>query len=215
MPDNPIVELFSDELFIKKIQVLLPQLFEIAQIESSRAGKTGMEVGNLREKILVSMLIHKFGKDNVDTEKPTTEPEVDVKISGHPLSIKTITKKYLGGIKISWTVDEAKSKEFLNTYIPTCDMLIARIEWNNMGGIYYIPQKVQKEYIEANGIETYLKLPKPGTNPRGIEITRTSLESLSTNENSKSLEIEWTKRDLNYDPYKRWVDYWNEDINET
>lgn len=51
------LELFEDEKFVEKIKIILPQLFQIAEIESSRAGKIGMEVGNLRERILVSMMI--------------------------------------------------------------------------------------------------------------------------------------------------------------
>jgi len=45
-----------------------------------------MEVGSVREKIIVALLIYKFGKENVETEIPITEPEVDVKLFGTPLS---------------------------------------------------------------------------------------------------------------------------------
>ena len=51
------LELFEDEEFVEKVKKILPQLFQIAEIECSRAGKIGMEVGNLRERILVSMMI--------------------------------------------------------------------------------------------------------------------------------------------------------------
>ena len=214
MENYPLNKLFNDEEFAKKIQRLLPELFEIAEIESSRAGRIGMEVGNLRERILVSMLIHKFGIENVDTEIPTTEPEVDVKVSGRPLSIKTITNKYLTGVKLKWTVDTSKSKEFLTLYKPTCDLLVARIQWDSTGGLHFIPQNVQESYFEEYGKDNYLKLPKPGTNPRGIEISRIALESLANDKESRTIEINWNKRNIDYDPYKRWLDYWSEGINE-
>ena len=60
--------IFANEEMIKKIQNKLPYMFQIAQIESSRAGKTGMEVGYIRERIIVALLIYKFGGANVETE---------------------------------------------------------------------------------------------------------------------------------------------------
>lgn len=88
MNDN-ILALFTDSEIIRKIQSRLPKLFQIAELESQRAGKVGMEVGSLRERIIVSLLIYKFGETNVETEIPITQPEVDVKLFGHPISIKT------------------------------------------------------------------------------------------------------------------------------
>lgn len=84
-------EIFEDKETIEKIQKRLPFLFQVAELESSRAGKVGMEVGSMREKILIALLIYKFGKKNVETKLPITEPEMDVKLYGFPVSIKTIT----------------------------------------------------------------------------------------------------------------------------
>ncbi len=55
----------------------MPYLFHLAELENSRAGKVGMEIGSLRERIVVSLLIYKFGEENVETEIPITEPEID------------------------------------------------------------------------------------------------------------------------------------------
>ena len=41
-----------------------------------------MEVGSLRERIIVALLIYKFGGVNVVTEIPITEPEIDVRLFG-------------------------------------------------------------------------------------------------------------------------------------
>ena len=86
-----LAELFEDEELVKKIKVRLPYLFQLAELESSRAGKIGMEVGSMRERIIVALLIYKFGEANVETEIPITDPEVDVRLFGQPLSIKTLT----------------------------------------------------------------------------------------------------------------------------
>ncbi|MCL4278874.1 MAG: ThaI family type II restriction endonuclease, partial [Ignavibacteriaceae bacterium] len=89
--NEKILPLFTEEKTIKKIQNKLPKLFQIAELESQRAGKVGMEVGSIRERIIVSLLVYKFGERNVETEIPITEPEVDVKLFGDSISIKTKT----------------------------------------------------------------------------------------------------------------------------
>jgi hypothetical protein len=80
--------LFEDQILREKIKHKLPYLFNVAELESSRAGKIGMEVGSLRERIIVALLIYKFGEANAETEIPITEPEVDVKLFGELISIK-------------------------------------------------------------------------------------------------------------------------------
>jgi hypothetical protein len=45
-----LVEIFEDKKLVDKIGKRLPYLFQLAELESSRAGKVGMEVGSLREK---------------------------------------------------------------------------------------------------------------------------------------------------------------------
>ena len=208
---NSLIEIFEDKKLIDRIKTRLPYLFQLAELESSRAGKIGMEVGSLRERIIVALLIYKFGEVNVETEIPITEPEVDVKLFNEPLSIKTITAKGFGGVKIIWTVDAEKAREFRKTYFPHCDILLIRINWGDTGGFYYIPLEVQKRLFDKVGREGYIKLPKPGTNPRGVEITKEALSSLVEDEMSKVIEISWQKTEIEYNPFKKWVDYWSED----
>jgi hypothetical protein len=96
-----LLKLFlQNELWVSKIKRKLPYLFRIAEIESSRGGHTGMEVGSLRERIIVALLIYKFGKENVITNIPITFPEADVILKGHdnPISIKTKSGKGLSGV---------------------------------------------------------------------------------------------------------------------
>jgi hypothetical protein len=63
--NSRIIEIFEDEVLRERIRNKLPHLFSIAELESSRAGKIGMEVGSIREKILIALLIYKFGERNV------------------------------------------------------------------------------------------------------------------------------------------------------
>lgn len=206
-----IVEMFKDESLIEKVKSKLPYLFRIAELESSRAGKIGMEVGTLRERILVALLIHWFDESNIETEIPTTEPEIDVKVFGNPLSIKTRTGSGFSGVKLIWTVDPHKAQEFLDNYTPRCDILFAQIKWDDVGNLYYIPLEAQVDLFSEIGRKKYIKLPKPGTNPRGVEIKGKALSSLIKDKNTKRIEIHWKKDKIDYNQFERWIDLWEED----
>ncbi len=207
---NGITELFDDDNIIIKIKNRLPFMFQLADIESSRAGQIGMEVGSIRERIIVALLIHKFGEHNVNTEIPITEKEIDVILFGNPISIKTISSKTIKGVKLSWTVDMEKSGEFKQEYIPKCNIIYVQVNWGGIGYIYYFPLTAQKKVLSKMGRDNYIILPKPGTNPRGSEITRKALLQLVEEPDTRKIEISWEKKDLDYDPYKRWLDYWKE-----
>ena len=206
-----LVEIFEDKALIDKIKRRLPYFYQLAELESSRAGKIGMEVGSLREKIMIALLIYKFGEGNVKTDIPIIEPEVDVELFGQPVSIKTITGRGLSGVKLVWTVDAQKAKEFRENYYPRYDMLLVQIVWNKRGGFYYIPLEAQERLFKEVGRERYIKLPKPGTNPRGVEITQEALSYLVRDKETKVIEIGWQRSEIDYHPYKRWVDYWKEE----
>jgi hypothetical protein len=55
---NHLIEIFEDEKLVEKIKRRLPYLFQLAELESSRGGKTGMEVGSVRERIIVGLLVY-------------------------------------------------------------------------------------------------------------------------------------------------------------
>lgn len=210
MPSH-LIDIFEDKKLVGKVKKRLPYLFQLAELESSRAGKIGMQVGSLRENIVIALLIYKFGETSVEKDIPITEPEVDVRLSGQPVSIKTITGKAFGGVKLTWTVDAQKAKEFRETYYPHCEMLFIQIIWGEVGGFYYIPLQRQRALLDKIGRERYIKLPKPGTNPRGVEIAKEALLSLVRDQESRVINILWQKTKGDYNPYKRWVDYWRED----
>jgi hypothetical protein len=209
LPDK-IMEMFKDEKLRTRIKNKLPYLFQIAELESSRAGKIGMEVGVLRERIIVALLIYKFGEANVETEIPTTESEVDVKVDNNPISIKTITGS-LNGVKLIWTVDAEKAREFREHYTPLCGMLLTQIVWGKKGAQFFIPLEAQNQVFKVLGREKYIKLPKAGTNPRGVEISKDALTLLTEHELTQKIEIDWQKVEINFNPFKRWLDYWRED----
>lgn len=206
-----LVKAFEDEKLTVRIKNRLPYLFQLAELDSSRAGKVGMEVGSLRERIIVALLIYRFSNPNVQTELPITESEVDVKLFEFPISIKTITGKVFSGVKLIWTVDAQKSREFQETYTPHCDILLVQINWNSTGGFYYLPLEAQRNVFNKMGRENYIKLPKAGTNPRGVEITKEALSMIIDNKLSKGIKIYWEKREIKYNPYTRWIDYWKKD----
>ncbi|HUC38926.1 MAG TPA: ThaI family type II restriction endonuclease [Candidatus Acidoferrum sp.] len=209
--NNKLIELFNDKLIVNKIKKRLPRLFQLAELESSRAGKIGMEVGSVREKIISSLLIYKFGEENVETELPITEPEVDVKLFDMPISVKTITGKEPNGVKLIWTVDPEKAKQFLENWKPSCDMILVQVNWGGEGGVYYISSETQQQVFKKLGRGGYIKLPKPGTNPRGVEISKEAIKALIEDKNTKTIIVKWEKDSIDYNPYKRWVDLWRED----
>lgn len=207
---SPLVELFEDKEVVDRIEKRLPYMFQIAELESSRAGKIGMEVGTIREQIVIALLIYKFGNENVEREIPITETQVDVKVLSHALSIKTITGKTIKGVKLVWTVDPKKAREFYENYDPSCDILLVQVNWGGVGGFYHIPLDTQRKIFRHIGRERYITLPKPGTNPRGVELSKEAVHMFLEDDNTRRILISWTKRDINFDPYKRWVDMWKE-----
>lgn len=209
MNRNGVSSLFTDELIISKIRERLPKLFRIAEIESSRAGKIGMEVGSLREKVIIALLIYKFGESNVNTHLPITEPETDVIVNGEPLSIKTITKG--GGVKAVWTVDAQSATNFIQNYKPQCSIILIQIWWGSeKDSFFFIPLDIQKQVFSSLGREKYLKMPKPGTNPRGVEFSKDALREMIAHSHTQKIKIDWIKEDVEHDLYERWIDYWKE-----
>lgn len=204
-----IEEIFTDKDTVSKIQAKLPRLFRIAEIESSRAGKIGMEVGSLREQVIIGLLIHKFGDKKVNTQIPITESETDVIVDGKKLSIKTITKT--GGVKAAWTVDAKSSKKFIDNYKPKCDLFLIRIWWGeSRDSVFFIPLRVQKKIFKLLGKKRYLKMPKAGTNPRGVEFSKETIKELLKSKSTLKIKINWIKQDILYNVYKRWVEFWAE-----
>ncbi|MHB9295822.1 hypothetical protein PilKf_01574 [Pillotina sp. SPG140] len=132
-------------------------------------------------------------------------------IYGNPLSIKTITGKNPSGVKLIWTVDTQKAWEFSNTYIPRCAMILVHINWDNNGGLYYISKAIQNKTLESMGRENYIKLPKQGTNPRGVEVHGYAMKQLISNPETLKISINWKREPIYFKPFERWVALWQKD----
>jgi len=206
-----ILQLFEDEQLIKKVKEKLPHLFQLAEIDNSRGGKLGMEIGSARERILVALLIYKFGEKNIKTNVGVTETETDVVVFNEPISIKTVTGKKISGIKLIWTVDPQKALDFSHRYTPRCGIILVQINWNGKGYFYLFPKNSQEDVLRNIGRNQYIKLPKLGTNPRGVEMSGKAIEELSKHKDTKIIEIDWKRETINYNPYDRWVDHWIEE----
>lgn len=206
-----IYTLFENQDYIRRIQAKLPALFQLAEIESSRAGKIGMEVGTIRERILVALLLYVYGEDNVETNIPTTEAEIDVKLYEFPISIKTFTGKKWSSIKLIWTVDPYMAKQFQDNYIPKCGMLLTQINWGGLGGLFYFSVQSQRRILNQIGRERYIKLPAPGTNPRGVEISAEALTLLVMQEDTKKILLSWSKQNIEFNAFDRWTELWASD----
>ncbi len=61
------------------------------------------------------------------------------------------------------------------------------------------------------GKDRYIKLPKPGTNPRGVEMQGEAMRLLITNSQTLNIPINWTKESSNFNTYKRWIELWEID----
>ncbi|MBY0379589.1 MAG: ThaI family type II restriction endonuclease, partial [Burkholderiales bacterium] len=84
---SKITSLFQDLGIINKIREKLPTLFQLAELDNSRDGKLGMEIGSARERIVIALLIYQFGEENVITNIPITQNETDVIVFNEPISI--------------------------------------------------------------------------------------------------------------------------------
>ncbi|CUT02876.1 ThaI family type II restriction endonuclease [Candidatus Chrysopegis kryptomonas] len=196
-------------------------MFSLAEAEISKGSKIGMEIGTIREQILIALLIYKFGTDNVEIAG-INSPDFDLKLFGFPVSIKTktgaIPKRIIrlsgSGVKLIWTVDWNKVDEFFNSYEPKSELLLVEVVWEKNGGFYYFPLETQKEIFESLGREKYIFKHRKGTNPRGVEISNLGLIELANHYRTRKIEINWQRPEKKIDPYepfRRWIELWERD----
>jgi len=65
--------------------------------------------------------------------------------------------------------------------------------------------------MQQIGRQSYVKLPKAGTNPRGVEISAEALEMLAKHPQSQMIPIQWLRKRVDYNPYDRWLGLWKRD----
>ncbi|KFH29402.1 ThaI family type II restriction endonuclease [Helicobacter pylori] len=199
--------LFNDERMILKIQEKLPYLFQLVESENSRDGKLGMEIGSARERVIIALMLYYFGKENVQTDLVITQKEIDVIVLNKPYSIKTA--QTLNGIKLIWTTDVLKIQEFVESYKPNTDILFVHVCWGKEGGFYYIPSAIQQGVLTTKSKEFYFKLPKSGTNSRGVEISKLALLERIAHKDTLRIPIFWERtNNLKHSPYDKYLELW-------
>lgn len=170
-----------------------------------------MEVGTARERVLIALFMYIYGSEKIEFP-PSTSPELDVRVNGHPVSIKTKSSSGLSGVKLVWTVDWRAIDSFLASYHPVSDLLYVNILWGKTGSFTLIPRHVLAETLQEIGIDRYVTIPPRGTNPRGVEISREALGLLLDHHATQSLPIEW-RRDpsllVERPLYGRWIELWD------
>ncbi len=201
-------EIFVDQKYIQLVKDKLPELFLLAELDNSRNGKLGMEIGSTRERILIALFILAYGKDAIDADIPITEPETDMFVQRVPVSIKTVSGKTPGGVKLIWTVDAERAREFALQYSPSCDMLFAHINWGGQGALYLFSKELQRKLLAQMGRENYIKLPKLGTNPRGVELSKDALRALMQSDEAQKITIDFRRSEHTYSAYDRWLELW-------
>ncbi|ANH47570.1 ThaI family type II restriction endonuclease [Helicobacter pylori] len=199
--------LFNNERMILKIQEKLPYLFQLVESENSRDGKLGMEIGSARERVIIALMLYYFGKENVQTDLAITQKEIDVIVLNKPYSIKTA--QTLNSIKLIWTTDTLKIQEFIESYKPNTDILFVHVCWGKEGGFYYIPSAIQQGVLTTKGKEFYFKLPKSGTNSRGVEISKLALLECIAHKDTLRIPIFWERtNNLKHSPYDKYLELW-------
>ncbi|MFW6105383.1 MAG: ThaI family type II restriction endonuclease [Chloroflexota bacterium] len=198
---NLITQLFTNSEYIEVIQRKLPPAFQTVEDEL----KGNPAVGLLREQIIIGMLIAFLGEANVKLIKGGVNPDIDCYVDLEPLSIKTVSLS--GGLRLKWTSNAVKAKEFMNSYKPISDLLVIRIAWEKTGVIRYIPLDAQKHLFGRVGAARYLDY-RGTTNTRGVNLSFEAEQALNQYSQSVSLPIFWKRSKLIRNPIDKWIDYW-------
>lgn len=205
--NNLIVEMLQSPDYLERIKKKLPPAFEIVQQQAS-----GPEVGVLREAVLIGMFMAFLEKGKVTPNTSAVEADIDCYVGDAPLSIKTVTGTNMGGVRIKWTSDQEKAREFIASFSPECDLLVVRIVWEAEGRISYIPVEAQQAVFSRLGRSEYLDY-RQGTNTRGVNLSRQALTAIENNRQSVVLRLQWYKsaQPRPESKYDRWVSYWREE----
>ncbi len=183
----------------------LPTAFDMVR---TRMPKGNPAVGILREHVIIGFLVAEFGLDQVVVPERGNERSYDVVLCDGELSIKTVTGNV--GVKILWTVDTQQVKREINIgYKPQHDILLVNIFWRETKeSVFYIPVNVQQCVFDKLGREQYLSS-ATGTNNRGIEISRKSITTLKSHQDTIKIPVSWFPANMNYpDPWDEWDEYW-------
>lgn len=195
-----LVNLLNNPQYVSLIQKKLPPAFQTVENEL----KGNPAVGLLREQVILGMLIALLGNDDINIPGSGVEADIDCYVDKQPLSIKTVS--YAGGVRLKWTSNAVKAREFIQMYRPLSDLLIVRIVWGNSGSLRYIPlssqeavfQKLEAQYLDYRG----------QTNTRGVNLSAEAEALLNHHPDSITLPILWQRSETVVNPVDKWVEYW-------
>ncbi len=198
---NLIRQLLTNSRYIEVIQRKLPPAFQSVEDEL----KGNPAVGLLREQVILGMLIAFLGEANVKLIQGGVNPDIDCYVGSEPLSIKTVSLS--AGIRLKWTSNAVKAREFMNSYKPISDLLVIRIAWGKTGVLRFIPLNVQQHLFGQIGVDRYLDY-RSATNTRGVNLSLEAERALNQHSQSVSLAILWKKSKAIGNPVDKWTDYW-------
>jgi hypothetical protein len=196
-----IRQLLTDPKYIEVIRQKLPPAFQTVEDEL----KGNPAVGLLREQVILGMLIAFLGEDKVAVVPSGVNPDIDCYIESEPLSIKTVS--FSGGIRLKWTSNALKAKEFIDSYEPIGHLLVIRIAWGETGTIRFIPLDIQQGIFREIGVAKYLDY-RGSTNTRGVNLSQGAELALNRHPQSVRLSIVWERSAGIINPIDKWVDYW-------
>lgn len=151
------------------------------------------------------MLVAFLGETNVKQIESGVNPDIDCYVDSEPLSIKTVSLS--GGIRLKWTSNAVKSKEFISSFEPNSNLLVIRVSWGYTGTISFIPLEAQQHFFKRYGVNQYLDY-RGSTNTRGVNLSSTAEYELLKNPSTVILNILWGKSGSTVNPVKQWTDYW-------
>lgn len=195
-----LVNLLTNSQHISFIQNKLPPAFQTVEDEL----KGNPAVGLLREQVILGMRIAFLGDSNVRIAESGVEADVDCLVDNQPLSIKTVSSS--GGLRLKWTSNAVKAREFIQTYQPLSDLLVVRIAWGNSGSVRYISLSSQQTTSQRLG-ERYLDY-RAQTNTRGVNLSAEAEASLNRHPDSITVPIFWQRSATGVNPVDKWVEYW-------
>lgn len=198
---NAISQLLTNPVYSKIIQEKLPPAFQTVECEL----KGNPAVGLLREQVILGMLIAFLGEDKIKLVDSGVNPDIDCYCDSEPLSIKTVSGS--GGIRMKWTSNAVKAKQFMDSHKPTGNLLIVRIIWDEYGSMRFIPLDVQQDTFNRLGIKQYLDY-RGSTNTRGVNLSPKAEQAINSHSNCVSLPILWSRSKSVVNPIDKWTDYW-------
>lgn len=198
-----IKQLLTSPRYLKIIQQNLPSAFQTVEDEL----KGNPAVGLLREQVILGMLVAFLGEEKVELVPSGVNPDIDCYVDSKPLSIKTVSSS--SGIRLKWTSNAVKAKEFIDSYKPTSDLLVVRIIWRELGGILFIPLDIQQHVFSQIGVTRYLDY-RGTTNTRGVNLSPEAERAFYRHPRMVNLPILWKRTEETINPISKWIDYWRE-----